>query len=297
MPLCIDYVNADLYADDTTLYAIANSVNILQNNLSHDLNNFSNWCNKNNLVINTKKSKCMIITSRQRRKHLTHTQLTLSVNGQKLECVDNLKILGLIIDENLSWKYYIGNLCKNLSSLTGLIWRIRNYLSYDMKVLFHNSFILSRLDYCICIWGGATKIYLEKLHKIQKRVARIILNVDFNEMTSKDMSYNLKWMSIYDRIYFKRCIGMYKIANDLVPQYICDNFSNQNQCNYSLRSRMGVNYDVRHPKLILFQRSFLYAAVSSWNNLSASVRTSPSLDLFKRTLKSNILSTYDIETL
>ena len=297
MPLCIDYVNADLYADDTTLYAIANSVNILQNNLSHDLNNFSNWCNKNNLVINTNKSKCMIITSRQRRKHLTHTELTLSVNGQKLECVDNLKILGLIIDENLSWKYHIDNLCKNLSSLTGLIWRIRNYLSYDMKVLFYNSFILSRLDYCICIWGGATKIYLEKLHKIQKRVARIILNVDFNEMTSKDMFYNLKWMSIYDRIYFKRCIDMYKIANDLVPQYICDNFSSQNQCNYSLRSRMGLNYDVRHPKLILFQRSFLYAAVSSWNNLSASVRTSPSLDLFKRTLKSHILSTYDIETL
>ena len=297
MPLCIDYVNADLYADDTTLYAIANSVNILQNNLSHDINNFSNWCNKNNLVINTKKSKCMIITSRQRRKHLTHTELTLSVNGQKLECVDNLKILGLIIDENLSWKYHIDNLCKNLSSLTGLIWRIRNYLSYDMKVLFYNSFILSRLDYCICIWGGATKIYLEKLHKIQKRVARIILNVDFNEMTSKDMFYNLKWMSIYDRIYFKRCIGMYKIANDLVPQYICDNFSSQNQCNYSLQSRMGLNYDVRHPNLILFQRSFLYAAVSSWNNLSASVMTSPSLDLFKRTLKSNILSTYDIETL
>ena len=69
----------------------------------------------------------MIITSRQRRKHLTHTELTLSVNGQKLECVDNLKILGLIIDENLSWKYHIDNLCKNLSSLTGLIWRIRNY--------------------------------------------------------------------------------------------------------------------------------------------------------------------------
>ena len=93
-----------------------------------------------------------------------------------------------------------------------------------MKVLFYNSFLLSRLDYCICIWGGATKIHLEKLHKIQKRVARIILNVDFNEMTSKDMFYNLKWMSIYDRIYFKRCICMYKIANDLFPQYICNIF-------------------------------------------------------------------------
>ena len=72
MPLCFFHVNADLYAGDTTLYA--NSVNILQNNLSHDLKKFSNWCNENNLVINTKKA-----------------------NGQKLECVDNLKILGLII--------------------------------------------------------------------------------------------------------------------------------------------------------------------------------------------------------
>ena len=142
----------------------------------------------------------MIISTRQRAKNLGKRSLTLHVDNIELECVDKLKILGLTIDKHLTWKHHINNLCSNLSSLTGLLWRIRNYLSDEMKILFHNSFILSRLDYCICVWGGASKSYLDKLNHALKRVARIILNVSFNEMDSSTMFYTLKWINTFDRV-------------------------------------------------------------------------------------------------
>ena len=152
----------------------------------------------------------------------------LYVDNVELECVDKLKILGLTVDKHLTWKHHISNLCSNLSSLTGLLWRIRNYLSDEMKILFHNSFILSRLDYCICVWGGASKSYLDKLNRVLKRVACIILNVSFNEMDSSTMFYILKWLNIFDRVDFKRSIYMYKITHDLVPQTLSESFCSQN---------------------------------------------------------------------
>ena len=44
------------------------------------------------------------------------------------------------------------------------------FLSDNMKILFYNSYILSRMDYCLSIWGGAHKYILKKLFKLQKKL-------------------------------------------------------------------------------------------------------------------------------
>ena len=33
------------------------------------------------------------------------------------------------------------------------------------------------MDYCCSVWGNATKTQIDKIYKLQKRAARIILNV------------------------------------------------------------------------------------------------------------------------
>ena len=107
------------------------------------------------------------------------------------------------------------------------------------------------------------------------------------------MFYILKWLNIFDRVDFKRSIYMYKITHDLVPQILSESFCSQNQGHYSLRNRANienVKYIVKTPKTSLFQRSFVYDAVTKWNNLSASVKNIKKLDHFKHTLKLKYLS-------
>ena len=77
------------------------------------------------------------------------------MNGSDIECVTKHKILGVAIDQNLTWNEHINEMTKQLSFLIGLLCRIRNYLSFNMKCTFYNSFILSKIDYCANIWGGA----------------------------------------------------------------------------------------------------------------------------------------------
>ena len=133
LPLNLYYVNSDLYSDDTTLYVADKDIDNIQVHLSHDLDIFSKRCLNNKLIINTKKSKCIVICTRQRLKYV-NKKLLLYVNNSKLDCVDDLKILGLTIDKNLSWKPHINNICSKLSCLIGLMWRIRNYMSYKMEL-------------------------------------------------------------------------------------------------------------------------------------------------------------------
>ena len=134
-----------------------------------------------------------------------------------------------MVDNDLTWSSHINLLCRKLSTIIGLLWRIKDYLSYDMKIMYYNAFIVCRMNYCICIWGGASVKLINKLYKIQKRAARIIL-CDHSETSSKELFQKLKWMNIFQRMEYIRCLMMCKIYNKFVPEYIYKDFSIKKQC-------------------------------------------------------------------
>ena len=111
------------------------------------------------------------------------------------------------MDQNLCWDAHITNLCKKLSSVIGLLWRIKEYLSYEMRIHLTNykAFILSSLDYCIMIWGGATSILMNKLYKLQKRAAHTVLDVNF-DIYSTAIFKALNCMTVYERVDFSRYV-------------------------------------------------------------------------------------------
>ena len=63
-------VSVDLYADDTTLYYIASDKAVLESNLQKALNIVRAWCLENGMIINTDKTKLMLIASRQKKKFI-----------------------------------------------------------------------------------------------------------------------------------------------------------------------------------------------------------------------------------
>ena len=71
-----DYVVVDLYADDTTFYDFQFDITQLETNLQHALNLLRIWCRQNGMVLNTDKTKVMLITSRQKRLSLQNPVLS-----------------------------------------------------------------------------------------------------------------------------------------------------------------------------------------------------------------------------
>ena len=118
LPLALkDIVTSiDLYADDTTIYDIQSDMQKLQQNLQKSLSLLNKWCRENGMVINTDKTKVMLITSRQKRYHLQIDDLKLNLNNSDLKLSSNEKILGIQIEDTLVWNEHFKYISKKIAS-------------------------------------------------------------------------------------------------------------------------------------------------------------------------------------
>ena len=104
-------VDCDMLADDTTLHTSGNDILQIRSNMQDSLDQVSNWCDNNhmvinpiktNMVINPIKTKSMVIATRQ--KHLlSPLALDLVLNGAKTDQVSEHRLLGITIDNKLRW--------------------------------------------------------------------------------------------------------------------------------------------------------------------------------------------------
>ena len=86
----------------------------------------SKWCDNNKMVINTNKTKGMLIGSRQRRATLQIDNiLKVTVGDTTLHNVTCEKLLGVKIDHNLSWNDHVDYICNVISSRLALLRRIK----------------------------------------------------------------------------------------------------------------------------------------------------------------------------
>ena len=84
---------------------------------------------------------------------------------------------------------------------------------------------MSRLTYCVNVRGGALPKYLlEHLYKIQTRAIRIVFIVDYKASTYLLFSKN-NIFTLEKLLLFNGGVYLYKILNNLAPNYACDIFS------------------------------------------------------------------------
>ena len=97
LPLYTKNVSTDLYADDTTLYDIQDSMERIEDNLQSALNNLHVWCRNNCMILNSSKTKVMLVTTNQKRQRLHNENLDLKFNNEPLNMISNDKILGIYV--------------------------------------------------------------------------------------------------------------------------------------------------------------------------------------------------------
>ena len=205
----------------------------------------------------------------------------MKLHNTYLENVDNDKLLGTFIDNNLSWEKHINSVLSKVNRNIALLRRIKRYLTLDVRKMFFNANILPHLDYCSIIWGNSP--HVNKLYKAQKRAARVILNVHDYNTPSADMFKTLNWMPLPDRIKYRKACMVYKSLNDLAPKYMSDMFKNVSDC-HNRDTRSSVRNDLSLPSgrhKDIYRNSFAYDGAIIWNGIPASIRNAESFNSFK----------------
>ena len=93
----------------------------------------------------------------------------------------------------------------------------------------------------------------------------------------------LKKMSVYDRLYLRNAKFMFKVYNNLSPQYISEHFTLRNNvidANVSLRSSTAGCFVPPKPRTEYFKNSLRYPVCLLWNGLPAHVKNAETPDTF-----------------
>ena len=276
----------DLYADDSTLYEMNKQPCVVQRNLQINLNKLQDWCNLNNMSLNPNKTKCMMIATSYRHKNDKSLTLNLTLNGLRVELVTVKKILGIHVENSLSWNYQISTVCSKINSKIALFRRISSYLSNEMKLMFYNAYIMSNMEYCCVIWGTSSKAYT-MMNKLQIRAAKIITN-SLTPDKSKILQ-KIGILSFKNRCLYHAGTIIYNAQNKQTPEYISELVQFSNNSAYNLRSKANfdIQIPIQHTKYMC--TSFTSFSAHVWNTIPKDVRFKPSLCSFKLALKKFLL--------
>ena len=261
------YTENDLHADDTTIYQISNSQHFIEQNLQAALEKLSLWCKQNGMLLNTDKTKVMLITTSQKRLHLHNYVLDLTYNSDILKNVNNDKVLGVLIDNNnLKWSIHMQSIAKKRFSNLWLLSKLKEFFSLENRVQFSKTYIQPHINYCSTVWGGTSHSNLKRIYRLQKRAIKIILDYEYTDIASS--MNELKILNIFERIFLRKAKFMYKISKSITPSYINDMFTLRtvNETLLSLRSVNTSNFQTPRPQKEIFKQSLIYSGPVIWNN-------------------------------
>ena len=110
----------------------------------------------------------------------TRIRKSLTLADHILKCVTEVKFLGVIVDENLSWEPEIKYLKQKLLASIVVIKRIKKFIPKNEYLKIYNALFKSHLSYCISCWGGISKYKLQSLFSLQKRCVRLLFGKEIN---------------------------------------------------------------------------------------------------------------------
>jgi hypothetical protein len=136
-------------------------------------NKMIEWSNTNNMIINGKKTKELIISYSTQKPDISLIQ----IGDTPIERVKQTKLLGVILSDDLSWQdntnYIYSKAAKRLYFLTLLR---RAGVSKGDLLIYYTSVIRSVVEYGCQVWHTSlTECQTKLLESIQKRAMQIIL--------------------------------------------------------------------------------------------------------------------------
>ena len=149
------------------------------------------------------------------------------------------------------------------------------------------SLVTSRLDYANSLLFGTSQANLNKLQRIQNTLAKL---VDPSHTHSSDALHTLHWLPVRQRINFKIATLTFKLLLHSSPAYLA-NLIQPYVPSRALRSHEQQLLAQPRVRTSIGSRAFRVAAPKIWNSLPLLIRLSPSLESFKRTLKTHFFTT------
>ena len=286
MTSIVNNESLSMYADDHQLYVKGCSVDCVKQLLTNGGHTISKWYKDNFLKGNYDKYNLMLLG--RKNKNEDSPSINVKIDEQVIKSSLDLKLLGVTLDDELSFSAHISDICKKASKKVGVLVRLRNMIPREAKLQLYKSAILPNLTYCHIVWHFCKASDARKLERVQERALHAIYNdrnATYEELLEKGRLSSLENRRLQDIL-----ILMYKVKNSLAPEHVCNMFFQQDR-HYNLRSDFPVP---RHNTVKYGKHSIRYLGPHIWGKISQELRSKTSLQAFRKGVRAlNVLGLLD----
>ena len=275
-----------MFADDTNLFYSNKDITTLFEVVNKELVNINTWFQANKLSLNANKTKYVLFHKSRSKKNIPADLPMLKISETEIKREHSLKFLGVMVDENLTWKDHIDLLENKISKNVGVLYKASKLLNTKCLKNIYFALIHSYINYANITWASSCKTGLKNILLKQKQAMRIIFHKDRLTHT-RPLMKKMKALNVYQINLYKITSFMYQVKSGTIPKIFNNDFSTVDH-SYSTRFSLNSFQLPRSSKTSSFSINFRGPKI--WNDfLSNDEKNSPTLSSFKQTLKNKIL--------
>lgn len=259
-----------LFADDVSVVITAPSFEELQRLCGVLVSCFADWCHRNNLMINIRKTECIYFTLCQ-----SDQQLIIHYLNDDVLSKESAKFLGIHLDSGLRWFTHVDSLCNKLNSSYFAISRVKDFLPPESLRNIYYCLVYSHLSYNILLWGNSSDV--GRAFILQKRILRMMYNIPPRQSCRALFVENC--ILTLSSIFILKCLLH-------VKENEADMIKLSSFHNYKTRSE-GLLHIPKH-RTAKFEMSPTYQSIKLYNHLPFSIRHL-NYNEFKKNVKSLLL--------
>ena len=312
----IDEGTVVIYADDNTPTVADADPNRLFYKIQTISSNISDWFFRNDMVVSGEKTKLLITGTHMNRKIKIEdnegVKTEIMIENEEVKASRSEKLLGLVVNDSLTWKNYLHGdednpgLLQNLSKRIGVLKILRKYLPDGKFRQAVSAIFTSKLIYCMSVWTevwditghqessnkmGISKEDMRKLQILQNKTFQLLTRADKMTPTTTltDMARSL---SVHQLGAYHIAAQVFKIYRSKKPEYHYARLFNNLQStknHVTVRSQNNLQTRVDF-NLSTCRGSFFYQGAKMWSALPMSIKNSGNVEQFSRRCKAWIRS-------
>lgn len=297
-----------LFADDTAALKSGHDIKQLIKDVNTEINKLANWFRANKMAVNVSKTKYIIFKPKGTRINLGLEGGVVFDNNEigqpwdkdkviPLERIHNdntnisnrtYKLLGLYLDEHLSFDYHCTHVCTKIAQSNYIINRAKNFLPLASLKTLYFAMVHPHLLYCLPIYACTSAKNIAKIEKMQKKSIRIVTRSAYHEHTAP-LLRSLKIMQYKHLITYTQSILMHSIIHKYSPPSLHHTWTTNNQRNNGLDLRNADDLYIPLARTEQVKKLPYFALPKVWNELYEQKYT-PNPITFKIAIKSHFLA-------
>jgi hypothetical protein len=257
-----------LFADDTTSLAKGKVLSDLVEYVNSELQKIAQWYRVNKMAVNTSKTKFIIFRTHgkfidpdQCRIVFNSNVIGQEVNIELIKPIDRVhnegaeksfKLLGVYLDEYLSFNAHVSQLCAKISKSLFCLNRLKNIVTSEALRTLYFAMIHSNIAYCINVYGCANDSTLKPLILKQKQAIRVVSNAGYRDHTAPLFAKH-KILPVNELIYFCKVKFMHSYMFGRLPPSFFETWQTNRERNVARELRNADDLYVLPHRIELFK--------------------------------------------